>query len=295
MAVNYQLVGTEQIDVRALDANSHISAYRPTVLLSDVAAFIANTAAPADTWTTISGSSVGAVTANSIISTAGAQGMWVIYAATAAASQYLPSASLLWATNPNAVVGDQTYFHISNVGTSVGNGTLTLASSSDATTTLSGNGIVLVQTEQDFLITYTSSAAATVKNVSIPPLVGAKFTNYLTSVASTTFNAGDVTGAGVVYLQSTGSSNMNVQFRTAAQLFADIPLCTAGYTWELIINNTASSTTSCVFTIANSTDGSVTVTKPGTTAQSARSYICYFTGASAVTIQHTGVGPLASS
>jgi hypothetical protein len=118
--------------------------------------------------------------------------------------------------------------------------------------------------------------------------MGAQFSN--TALSGATLPAGAITGAGEVFLLSTGANGTTLTTRTAALLFADLQLATGlqnviGYSYFLRITNTSAGTT----TIGAGTG--VTITGPATIATNTfRDYIVTVNGPTAITLQSVGVG-----
>lgn len=116
---------------------------------------------------------------------------------------------------------------------------------------------------------------------------GAKFS---TGTTTTTFAAGQLTGATWVSYASTAATPGSIATRTAAQMFADDPYARVGGGYRLRISNTASG--SATMTITGGASG-ITLTGTATIADASyRDFIVTYTSASALVIQNIGGGTL---
>lgn len=153
--------------------------------------------------------------------------------------------------------------------------------------TVSGITVVARGAWARFLVTYTAAATVAIvgvamgRNTTLPP---AKYTKNNTAGA-TTAAAGDLTGADVVQAEYSAVGANNLTTRTAAQMFADIPNCQAGFSYVLEIANTSAGTTTLI--------GGTGVTLTGTMTMAAgttRRFNVLFTSPTACTIQNMGAG-----
>lgn len=119
------------------------------------------------------------------------------------------------------------------------------------------------------------------------PTRGAKYTKN-TTVGATAAAAGDLTGVGVAYVQAEYSAvgAANLTTRTATQMVAD-GLLQVGDSYVLEITNTSAGTTTLVAGTGITLTGTMTMA-----TNSTRRFNVLVTGATAITIQSTGVGTI---
>lgn len=109
---------------------------------------------------------------------------------------------------------------------------------------------------------------------------------YTTGTTTTTFTAGQLTGAAYTVYDSTATTPGSIATRTAAEMFADIPGAVAGGTYVLVVRNSSGSANTMTITAGVG----VTLTGTMTIAQStSRWFIVTMTSATAVTIQSIGL------
>lgn len=134
-----------------------------------------------------------------------------------------------------------------------------------------------------YLVTITSATAVSMVMIAMGPCVALPATRVSTS-ATATLGAGDITGAAIVQYTATGA-NATATTRTAAQMFGDIPNCQIGFTYFLIWRNTSASANTLT-----AADGSVTLTGTVTAAQNVtRLFSVTFPSATTCTIASCGV------
>lgn len=152
--------------------------------------------------------------------------------------------------------------------------------------TLAGNPIVLANSSASFLMQWTAPGAVTLTRINsgqgaIPNAVIAAVLNATVG----TLPAGAITGAEQVYLTSTNAVPGTQTTRTAAQMLADIPGASVGFSWTVRIINTGAGT----FTLG--ADASVTLTGTATIAQNTwRDFVFIITGATTAVAQSVGGG-----
>ncbi len=135
-------------------------------------------------------------------------------------------------------------------------------------------------------ITFTCSVAGSWKSSS-QTVLGAKYT---TGTTTTTFTAGQLTGAAFASYHSTAATPGSISTRSATEMFADDPYARVGGGYRLRVSNV--STAAAVLTI---TAGSgVTLTGPLHTVLDTgyRDYIITYTSATALVMQNQGLGLL---
>jgi hypothetical protein len=111
-----------------------------------------------------------------------------------------------------------------------------------------------------------------------------------TGTTTTTFTAGQMTGAAWVSYASTAGTPGSIAFRTAALMFADDPYARVGGAYRLRISNTASG--SATLTLTGGASG-ITLTGTATIADATyRDYLVTYTSATALVIQNIGSGTL---
>lgn len=112
----------------------------------------------------------------------------------------------------------------------------------------------------------------------------AKFT---TGTTTTTFAAGQLTGAARVNYTNTQGTPGSIAFRTAAQMFADDPYARVGSTYSLVITNGQGTGT---LTVTGGASG-ITLTGTATIAINTwREYLVTYTSQSALVIQNIATG-----
>jgi hypothetical protein len=102
------------------------------------------------------------------------------------------------------------------------------------------------------------------------------------SGSNATLAAGVATGASQCIVNTTANSANAVTLRTAAQMFADIPSCIAGFTYALDIYNTGNGAVTLT-----APDANTTITGPANIASNTRrSYVATFNTATTMTLQN---------
>lgn len=118
-------------------------------------------------------------------------------------------------------------------------------------------------------------------------VLGVKFG---TGTTTTTFTAGQLTGAQWVSYASTAGTPGSIATRTAAQMFADDPFARVGGGYRLRVSNASSG--AAVLTITGGAAG-ITLTGTATVADATyRDFTVTYTSASALVIQNIGSGPI---
>lgn len=108
---------------------------------------------------------------------------------------------------------------------------------------------------------------------------------YVTNTTTTTFAAGQLTGAAITVYDSTATTPGSIATRTATQMFGDIPGASVGANYLLIVRNSSSGANTMTITAGTG----VTLTGTMTVAQNvSRVFVVTLTSATAVTIQSIG-------
>lgn len=202
---------------------------------------------------------------------------------TTAVADTTDTAALIIAAVPNANVGQSWEF--TEYNNSLGAITLTGGVGVNAAAAIS---IIPGNTWARYLVTIATPTTVTFTPIASGPCVALPVSKFTTGTAAT-FNAGDISGAAFTNYQNT-AANATLTTRTAAQMFADIPNCQIGYTYQLAIRNT--NATGATITAA---DGSVTLTGTMTIAQNVtRLFSVTFTSVTAVTITSMGISAAAA-
>lgn len=131
--------------------------------------------------------------------------------------------------------------------------------------------------------TFTCSVAGTWMSGGIV----AKAAKYTTNTTTTTFAAGQCSGAAFVVYNNTQGTPGSIAFRTAAQMFADDPYARVGGSYILRIKNGQGTGTLTV------TGGATGITLTGTATigiNTFRDFVVTYTSASALVIQSVGTG-----
>lgn len=199
---------------------------------------------------------------------------------TAAFADTVPTAAqLLAAIGADAPVGTSKLIYIVNTVGFV-----------DTVTGVTGVTVAGVATIQPFstgmfLLTYDANTPAfTLTGLGRMPTVAALPDSKVTTGSAATFAAGDITGARTVNYINTGA-NATLTTRTAAQMFADIPNCTVGYSYQLLIRVQNAQTATIT-----AADASVTLTGTMTIANTVtRTFNVTFVSAVACTITSMGI------
>lgn len=184
---------------------------------------------------------------------------------------------------PNAAAGESwewTYYNNTGFPATIIGGT---------SVTLSGTGaIVPAGAWIKYLISIPTASTVTIQGISsgvigiLPPA------QFNTGTTTTTFTAGQLTGADFVNYTNTGATPGSIATRTATQMIADIPNAYIGQSWVLRVTNGQATGT---LTITAGTD--VTLTGTATVAANTmRDFICTITSITAhtITIQNIGTG-----
>lgn len=109
---------------------------------------------------------------------------------------------------------------------------------------------------------------------------------YSTGTTTTTFTAGQLTGAAVTVYDSTATTPGSIATRTATEMFGDIPNAAVGATYILIVRNSSGSANTMTITAGTG----VTLTGTMTIAQTvSRVFVVTLTSATAITIQSVGI------
>lgn len=176
---------------------------------------------------------------------------------------------------PLAAVGTEIY--VTNVGAAYAN---VYPYVGDAIDALAANAAISVPVGATVRFLCTVAGTWNSSGLSVMP---AKFT---TGTTTTTFTAGQLTGAANVNYVNTGATPGSIATRTATQMFADDPYARVGNSYVLKIINGQGTGTLTV------TAGSgVTLTGTATVAANTwREFIVTYTSATALVIQNNAVG-----
>lgn len=151
----------------------------------------------------------------------------------------------------------------------------------DVIDTLAANLAVSVPVGQE--VTFSCEVAGTWISSGLV-IMPAKFT---TGTTTTTFAAGQLSGAGRVNYTNTQGTPGSIAFRTAAQMFADDPYARVGNTYSLVITNGQGTGT---LTVTGAATG-ITLTGTATIAINTwREYLVTYTSQSALVIQNIATG-----
>mgnify|MGYP001594601372 CR=1 FL=1 len=230
------------------------------------------------------------VLANTVLTTVGAGtitaagiagGITKRTGSTAAYTDTTDTADNIIAARPNASIGSswEYVYHNNTLGAA------TLAGGTGVT--VSAITIVPANMWARYLVTYTAASTITMVGVEAGQNVPLPVSKYVTgALQSTTFAAGDLTGAEIVHYDNTGVTPATLTTRTATEMFGDIPNAQIGYTYTLFIRNSSSGANTA--TIAGG--ASVTVTGTMTIAQNVtRMFNVTFPSATTCTIQSMGI------
>ncbi len=161
----------------------------------------------------------------------------------------------------------------------------TLAAGSSVTLT----GVtVLPATWMRFHVRMTSSSAVTMTPIATGPIGALPPAQYATGTTTTTFTAGELTGAAFTVYNNSGATPGSIATRTATQMIADIGNAHIGQTWVLRVKN-GQATGDLTMTAG------ADVTLTGTavvTANTFNDYVCTVTSIAlhTITIQYAGSG-----
>ena len=127
-----------------------------------------------------------------------------------------------------------------------------------------------------------------VPDAALPPY------QYGTGTTTTTFTAGELTGAKMVIYNSTTTTPGSIATRTAAQMFGDIPNAVPGMQWVVRIINSSSAANTMTLTAGTNVTLSGTTTY--TIAEFAyRDFLMTFTDSTHLTMQAIGGGAAATN
>lgn len=116
--------------------------------------------------------------------------------------------------------------------------------------------------------------------------VGYPHAKFTTGTTTTTFAAGQLTGAGFVNYTNTGATPGSIATRTATQMFADDPYARVGGSYELMVTNGQGTGT-----LTMTAGSGVTLTGTATVAiNTTRTFVVTYTSATALVIQNVGTG-----
>ncbi len=155
--------------------------------------------------------------------------------------------------------------------------------------TLTGNAVVNANSVATYLVTIASSSATTMYFVNEAPLNVVQPIKYSSGTTTTTFTAGQLTGAARVVYTNTGATPGTIATRTATEMLADLPSTGyVGQTWDLVIVNGQGTGTLTV-----GAGSGVTLT--GTATIAANTWRAFAvnvtaTGTPAITLQNYAVG-----
>ncbi len=144
-----------------------------------------------------------------------------------------------------------------------------------------------------FLVTVVSATSVTIVGLATGPLAAMPAAKFTTIATDTTITAAanTLTGAKCVVYQTTAAAGGGIALttRTAAEMFADIPNCSIGFTWVLVVVSQGGGTV----TVTAPGGGGVTLTGTATVAtKTTRTFVCTFTSTTAVTFQSVSVGSI---
>jgi hypothetical protein len=238
---------------------------------------IAMTSMPLPVITALSTVGAGTITAAGIVG-----GVTVRTGSTAAFTDTTDTVADLIAAYPNTQVGQSWYWTYQN-GT---NSTATIQGASNVT--VSGITNVPPATWVTFLVTYATATTFTMQAVAFGELTPVPPLQWSTGTTTTTFTAGELTGAKFTVYNNTQGTPGTITTRTAGQMFGDIPNCVIGFSYILrIINGQGTGT----LTVAVGSG----VTNPNTSTLTIatntwRDFMVTFTSATAATITELGTG-----
>jgi hypothetical protein len=131
-------------------------------------------------------------------------------------------------------------------------------------------------------LTFTCTAAGTWKSSPVF-VMPAKYT---TGTTTTTFAAGQCTGAAQVVYANTQGTPGSIAFRTAAQMFADDPSARVGMSYLLTISNAQGTGT---LTVTGGASGITLTGTPTIAINTSRTFAVTYTSASALVIQNVNI------
>lgn len=196
---------------------------------------------------------------------------------TAAYTDTTDTATAIIAALPNNAAGNSFDLYIKN--------TTAFAETISAGTgvTVSGSSVVQPNSTGKFIITIVAGGTVTMVGTSSGSLPATQFN---TGTTTTTFTAGQLTGANDVVYNNSGATPGSIATRTAALMIADIPNAAVGQTWRLrVINGQGTGTLTITAGTGVTLTGTMTVA-----ANTWRDFVCTYTAAGAITIQNAGVG-----
>lgn len=178
----------------------------------------------------------------------------VVYDHTGASpgSKTLPTVAVLVAQDPAYALSRHYKLRIVN---NQSTGSLTIVTA--AGWTLSGSVVVAARSAHDYVISYDTAAAATLRFAGLVELnrsLATKFTANANTGAPATLTGAECAGADHVYLELTGAAPNTLTTPTAAQLQAADPGWYVGKSWILEILNPSGNTA----TIANGANVTIT-------------------------------------
>lgn len=181
---------------------------------------------------------------------------------------------------PNAAVGESwEWVYYNNTGFKA-----TLAAGVGVT--LSGTGAVVpAGCWARYLVTIATATTATIQGIETSYVGTLPPAQFVTNTTTTTFAAGQLTGANFVNYTNTNATPGSIATRTAAEMIADTPNAYIGQTWVLRITNTGGNT------LTVTAGSNVTLTGTMTVATvTTRDFICTITSIAspAITIQNIG-------
>lgn len=176
---------------------------------------------------------------------------------------------------PAAVAGKM--IQVSNLGAAYAN---VFPQTGELIDALSANAAVSLPVGASLI--FTCAVAGSWKSTGVVKL-DAKYT---TGTTTTTFAAGQLTGAAQVVYNNTQGTPGSIATRTAAEMFADDPFARVGGSYRLrIINNQGTGTLTVTAGSNVTLTGTMTIA-----ANTFRDFVVTYTSASALVIQTAGVG-----
>ena len=203
---------------------------------------------------------------------------------TSAFTDTTDTAANIIAAVPNATTGYTWLFTYQN------NTPVSATIAGGSSVTVSGNLLVGAGCWVTYLVTITSGTTVTMAAVNAGPnFNGLPNAQLTTGTTTTTFAAGQLTGAAFTVYTSTATTPGSIATRTATQMFGDIPNAFVGMNWVVrIINNSSGANTLTLTAGTNVTlSGKTTY---ATTQYGFMDFLCTFTSATAMNMQFIGAG-----
>lgn len=140
----------------------------------------------------------------------------------------------------------------------------------------------------EYLVTYATATTFTLQAVEFGYLTPVPPVQWTTNTTTTTFTAGELSGAAFTVYTNTQGTPGTITTRTATQMFGDIPNCVIGFSYILrIINGQGTGTLTVGLGSGVTNPNSLTLT---IAANTWRDFNIVFTSATAATITSMGTG-----